>query len=45
MRREEVNKRKGLRGGKEWIKGKKKVKDKSRPTNEKKRKKDTKSEN
>lgn len=28
MRREEVNKRKGLRGGKEWMKGKKKVKDK-----------------
>ena len=39
MRREEVNKRKGLRGGKEWIKGKKKVKDKSRPTNEKKKEK------
>ena len=28
MRREEVNKRKGLRGGKEWMKGKEKVRDK-----------------
>ena len=45
MRREEVNKRKGLRGGKEWMKGKEKVRDKKQTHQWKKRKKDTKSEN
>lgn len=46
MRREEVNKRKGLRGGKEWMKGKEKVRDKKQTHQWKKKgKKDAKSEN
>ena len=39
MRREEVNKRKGLRGGKEWMKGKEKVRDKKQTHQWKKGKK------
>ena len=39
MRREEVNKRKGLRGGKEWMKGKEKVRDKKQTHQWKKKEK------
>ena len=39
MRREEVNKRKGLRGGKEWMKGKEKVGDKKQTHQWKKKEK------